>query len=52
MQSPIDEALRFHNNGTMATAKPCLTCQAMLKGFGVKIVRYTSEEGIKEYETV
>lgn len=43
---------RFHNNGTMATAKPCLTCQAMLKGFGVKIVRYTSEEGIKEYETV
>lgn len=41
---------RFHDNGDMATAKPCPTCQAMLKGFGVKIVRYTSEEGIKEYE--
>jgi hypothetical protein len=34
----------------MATAKPCPTCQAMLKGFGVKVVRYTTEEGIKEYE--
>lgn len=43
---------RFHNDGTMATAKPCPTCQAMLKGFGVKIVRYTAEEGIKEYEIV
>jgi hypothetical protein len=41
---------RFHENGDMAVAKPCPTCQAMLKGFGVKIVRYTSEEGIKEYE--
>lgn len=41
---------RFHKDGTMAVAAPCPTCQAMLKGFGVKIVRYTSEEGIKEYE--
>lgn len=41
---------RFHNDGSMAVAAPCPTCQAMLKGFGVKIVRYTSEEGIKEYE--
>jgi deoxycytidylate deaminase len=43
---------RFHNDGTMATAKPCMTCQAMLKGFGVKIVRYTSESGVKEYEVI
>lgn len=43
---------RFHNDGTMATAKPCPTCQAMLKGFGVKIVRYTSEEGVLEYEVI
>lgn len=41
---------RFHNDSTMAVAAPCPTCKAMLKGFGVKIVRYTSEEGIKEYE--
>lgn len=43
---------RFHNDGRMAVAAPCPTCQAMLKGFGVKFVRYTSEEGIKEYEIV
>lgn len=41
---------RFHDNGDMAVAKPCPTCQAMLKGFGVKLVRYTTDEGIKEYE--
>jgi len=29
-----------------------MTCKAMLKGFGVKLVRYTSEEGIKEYEVL
>jgi deoxycytidylate deaminase len=43
---------RFHNDGTMAVAAPCPTCQAMLKGFGVKIVRYTSEEGVREYEVL
>lgn len=43
---------RFHDNGDMAIAKPCPTCQAMLKGFGVRFVRYTSEEGIKEYEVI
>lgn len=43
---------RFHDSGDTALAKPCPTCQAMLRGFGVKIVRYTSEEGIKEYEIV
>ena len=41
---------RFHNDGTMAVAAPCPTCQAMLRGFGVKLVRYTHPEGIKEYE--
>ena len=40
---------RFHNDSTMAVAAPCPTCKAMLKGFGVKIVRYTHPEGIKEY---
>ncbi len=39
---------RFHNNGEMANAFPCKTCQAMLKSFGVKVVRYTTDDGIKE----
>jgi deoxycytidylate deaminase len=43
---------RFHNNGEQANAKPCKSCQHMLKAFGVKIVKYTSEEGIKEYEVL
>ena len=41
---------RFHTNGDMANAMPCKTCQCMLKSFGVKYVRYTTDEGIKEYE--
>lgn len=40
---------RFHNNGTLANAKPCKSCQLMLKDFGVKKVVYTHEEGMKEY---
>ena len=43
---------RFHDNGDTALAKPCPTCQAMLKGFGVKLVRYTTNEGIEEYENL
>lgn len=47
----IDSILvqRFHSNGDMANAMPCPTCQQMLKSFGVRLVRYTHEEGIKEY---
>ena len=41
---------RFNTDGSMANAMPCPTCKVMLKSFGVKIVRYTHEEGIKEYE--
>lgn len=40
---------RFHNDGSLALAKPCKSCQCMLKAFGVKIVRYTSDNGIEEY---
>lgn len=40
---------RFHESGDLALAKPCPTCQAMLKGFGVKLVRYTTDNGIEEY---
>ena len=39
---------RFHTNGEMANAFPCKTCQTMLKAFGVKIIRYTSDTGIQE----
>lgn len=47
----IDSILvqRFHSNGDMANAMPCPTCQQMLKSFGVRLVRYTHEDGIKEY---
>ena len=40
---------RYDAQGNSGLAKPCPTCQAMLKSFGVKIVRYTTSEGIKEY---
>ena len=37
---------RFDASGMPALAKPCKTCQVMLKDFGVKFVQYTSESGI------
>lgn len=40
---------RFKNNGEPALAMPCPTCQAMIKDLDIKFVRYTTEEGIKEY---
>lgn len=40
---------RFNKDGTMALAKPCKICDTMLKDYGVKIVRYTTPDGIKEY---
>lgn len=46
----IDSILvqRYDSYGKPKIAKPCKTCQTMLKSFGVRTVRYTSEEGIKE----
>ena len=40
---------RFNKDGTMANAKPCPACQLMLKSFGVKLVRYTDNDSLKEY---
>lgn len=40
---------RFNKDGSMANAKPCPACQLMLKSFGVKLVRYTDNDSIKEY---
>lgn len=37
---------RFDSFGNPALAKPCPTCQLMLKDFGLKYVEYTSPEGI------
>ncbi len=47
----IDSILvqRFKLNGEPALAKPCKTCQEMLKAFGVRRVMYTTEEGVQEY---
>lgn len=40
---------RFDAFGNPKVAKPCLTCQKILEAFEVKVVRYTTEEGVKEY---
>lgn len=37
---------RFDAEGNPALARPCRTCQQMLKAYGVKVVRYTSQDGI------
>jgi len=37
---------RFDSNGDPVLAKPCPTCQKMLKAFDVKVVQYTTENGI------
>lgn len=43
---------RFKSNGEPALAMPCKTCQVMLKDFGVRFVRFTTEEGLNEYEII
>lgn len=35
---------RYFSNGLSANAKPCPTCDAMLKAFGVKHIEYTTDE--------
>lgn len=37
---------RFNHKGEPVLARPCLTCMCMLKDFGVKQIKYTSEKGI------
>ena len=51
-QTKIDSLLvqRFDNRGNPAMAKPCKACQAAIKAFGIRLVRYTTQEGIKQYE--
>ena len=42
---------RFDSEGNPKLAMPCKTCKAMLKAFGIQKILYTTEEGIKEYES-
>jgi len=46
----IDSILvqRYDAFGNPKLARPCPTCRQMLKAFGVRLVRYSSEDGIKE----
>lgn len=48
----IDSILvqRYDADGKTKLAKPCPTCQGMLRAFGVKVVKFTTEKGIGEYQ--
>lgn len=48
---PIDSLLvqRYDSEGNPALAMPCRSCQEAIKAFGIRLVRYTTAEGIKEY---
>lgn len=39
---------REHKDGSTAMARPCPSCMAMLKDFGVKYIYYTTEDGYAE----
>ncbi len=41
---------RFDSKGHAVLAKPCKTCEYMLRDFGIKFVQYTSAEGIIKEE--
>ena len=38
---------RFDSRGNPALAKPCLSCMLALKMFNVRVLRYTTDNGIK-----
>ena len=39
------EVLRFLKTGGLAMAKPCPHCMKYMREAGIKMVRYTNEEG-------
>ncbi len=41
---------RFAADGTYALAKPCKSCQAAIKDFGIRLVNYTTPQGVMSYE--
>ena len=38
---------RLDAAGQPANAKPCKTCQSILRSFGVKLANFTTDEGIR-----
>jgi tRNA(Arg) A34 adenosine deaminase TadA len=38
---------RYDSEGNPALAKPCKVCTAALKAYGVKVIEYTTKEGIR-----
>lgn len=41
---------RFASDGTYALAMPCKSCQAAIKAYGIRLVRFTSNQGVMSYE--
>lgn len=41
---------RFASDGTYALAMPCKSCQEAIKAYGIRLVRYTSKQGVMSYE--
>jgi deoxycytidylate deaminase len=39
--------MRYDSFGNLRNAMPCKTCQAAIKAFGVEMVMYSTEEGMK-----
>lgn len=39
---------REHKNGTLAMARPCKSCMALIKALGIKKICYTTEDGYAE----
>ena len=39
---------REYKNGALAPSRPCPSCMAMLKDFGIKKIYYTTEDGYVE----
>lgn len=43
---------REHKNGTLAIAKPCSSCQKLIRTCGIKTVYYTDEGGYSSYDVI
>ena len=39
---------REYKDGSLAPSRPCPSCMAMLKDFGIKCIMYTTEDGFAE----
>jgi deoxycytidylate deaminase len=41
---------RLRNNGSSGLARPCATCEAMLRNLGLSKVYYSTEKELKSYD--